>query len=211
MYLARGGLKLFFCFQRTKGRKTFPDVKRTLKKECLKYILSYTLKYWKLWKSVCKVLEFQNEGFWDACWKSIRTVLELFFTLFFKRKANKILSVFLNGLWKKLAIRLSFSAFPVYVGDWVEVLWRQKTFWNVEKNVSCKSSKLLQDFKIWTLRGASYFFFWGVSPRAPVLTRAVKLSNLVEDGKEWQNTCGFVQVSVFAWISMYCMLPGSIR
>lgn len=86
-------------------------------------------------------------------------MLELFFALFFKRKANKIKSVFLNGLWKKPAIPLSFSAFPVYVGNWVEVLWRQKTFWNVEKKVSCKSSKLLQDFRIWTLRGASYFFF----------------------------------------------------
>lgn len=46
MYLARGGLKLFFCFQRTKGRKTFPGVKRTLKKEFSKYFyLVYILKY----------------------------------------------------------------------------------------------------------------------------------------------------------------------
>lgn len=37
MCLARGGLKLFFYFQRTKGRKTFPDVKRALKKEFPKY------------------------------------------------------------------------------------------------------------------------------------------------------------------------------
>lgn len=174
------------------------------------YILSYILKYWKLWKCVCKVLEFQNEGSRDSRWQSLRTVLELFFTLFFKRKANKIQSLFLNGLWKKPAIPLNFSAFPVYVGSWVEVLWRQKTFWNVEKKVSCKSSKLLQDFRIWTLRGASYFFIWGMGPPAPLLTRAVKLSNLVEDSKEWQNTCGFVQVSVFAWTSTYCMLTGSI-
>lgn len=63
----------------------------------------------------------------------LRIVLELFFTPLFKRKINKIQSVFLNSLRKKSAVPLSFSAFPVYVGNWVEVLWRQKTFWNVEK------------------------------------------------------------------------------
>lgn len=53
--------------------------------------------------------------------------------LFFKRKINKIEFVFLSSLRKKSAVPLSLSAFPVYVGNWVEVLWRQKTFWNVEK------------------------------------------------------------------------------
>lgn len=50
MYLARGGLKLFFYFQRTKGRKTFPDVKRTLKKECLKYL--YLVIYFETLKTL---------------------------------------------------------------------------------------------------------------------------------------------------------------
>lgn len=204
-------LSWFFIFREQKEEKHFPIWKGHWRRNSRNtYILSYILKYWKLWNSVCEVLEFQNEGSRNSCWQSLRTVLELFFTPFFKRKANKIQSVFINGLWKKPAIPLSFSAFPVYVGSWVEVLWRQKTFWNVEKKVSCKSSKLLQDFRIWTLRGASYFFFWGMSPPAPLLTRAVKLSNLVEDAKEWQNTCGFVQVSVFAWTSSYCMLTGCI-
>lgn len=135
MYLARGGLKLFFLiFKEQKEEKYFAMQKGHWKRNSRNtYILSFILKYWKLWKCVCEVLEFQNEGSRDSCWQNLRTVLELFFTLFFKRKANKIQSVFLNGLWKKPAIPLSFSAFPVYVGSWVEVLWRQKTFWNVEK------------------------------------------------------------------------------
>lgn len=156
--------------------------------------------FMKYWSSKIRAVE--------TCWKSLRIVLELFFTLFFKRKINKMQSGFLISLRKTSAIPLSFSAFPVYVGNRVEVLWRQKTFWNVEKNVSCKSSKLLQDFKIRTLRGASYFFSeaWGW----PLNTIwVVKLPNLLEETTEWQNTCGSVQVSVFAWTYRYRMLTGS--
>lgn len=52
MYLARGGLKLFFHFQRTKGKKTLPDAKRTLKKEFLKYL------YLVIYFEILKTLEF---------------------------------------------------------------------------------------------------------------------------------------------------------
>lgn len=57
MYLAGGGLKLFFYFQRTKGRKTFPDVKRTLKKKFPKYF--------------CLVIYFEILETLEVCLQSI--------------------------------------------------------------------------------------------------------------------------------------------
>lgn len=57
MYLARRGLKLFFYFQRTKGRKTFPDAERTLKKEFPKYL--------------CLVIYFEILKTLEVCLQSI--------------------------------------------------------------------------------------------------------------------------------------------
>lgn len=121
--------------------------------------------------------------------------MKLLFTLFLKKKPK---STFLNSFRRNSAIPLSFFAFPVYVGSGVEVLWRQKTFWNVEKK-----KRFMQ---IWSIasglrglgtRGRQLFF--SEARGRPLRTTASWSSEINSPGSRHQratNICGLVRISV---------------